>query len=318
MYSLYPWQSELQKKILHIIHSQCIPHAWMITGSEGVGINELGLYLAGKLFCQQTGENPCGICSSCILFEKRQHPDFYYLKEADKEQYNVQAIRQLRDQLLSSAQQGASKVVLIETAEKLTLGAANGLLKIMEEPPSQVYFILLCAQPSQLPITIRSRCAVLHCSIPAQAFSLPWLQQESALTDSDCKKALQLAYGAPLTALALLKNPALLKEHEQAVNDFLSLMQGKQSPLALAASWSQKQELHLFSIIEFCLRKIIRQETGAVGSNVGNKNVTQLQRCFALYDELLLGHRRLLLTPGLNRQLFWEHFLLQTKEYATC
>jgi DNA polymerase-3 subunit delta' len=161
-----------------------IPHAYLFCGPEGAGKLALGIILSKALFCQSPEKIICNQCSNCNKIESFNHPDLVIIfpalksisvdeerkilqsiKEEPYFRYNpwanptisIDKIRQIRKQ---SNLKPLSKyrVIIVNEAEKMTIEAANSLLKILEEPPSFTYFILTTSKPSALLPTIRSRC----------------------------------------------------------------------------------------------------------------------------------------------------------------
>jgi DNA polymerase-3 subunit delta' len=320
MKNIFPWQENTWQQLQSNYNCQRMPHAWLLTGNKGIGKIQFSQHMAAWLFCTAGTPHPCGQCKACQLLNAQQHPDFYWLKADDKEAYNTQNIRLLRNNLLQSAQQGSVKVILMEAADKLTIAAANALLKMIEEPPQDVYFILVTERPMLLPITLRSRCQLIHSPVPEPQEAIKWLAQQTQQAEETIGKALQLAYGAPLTALTLINEPQLLTEFQKNANDFLAVISGKRSALAVAADWANSDESRLIEIVQYCLRRIVRNVTGVTGQGKPQSQAftnVPVNNWFKLYDEALLGYQRLLITPGLSRQLFWEHFLLMAQDMTS-
>lgn len=308
MITLYPWQQLLWQRLLKVRAQQRMPHAWLISGSRGVGKTQFAYRIAAWLLCQEEAEDWCGKCRACQLWASRQHPDFYVLANEDESKLNTAAVRDLKIKLADSAQQNGARVVLIKAAEQLTTAAANTLLKLIEEPPTAVYFLFVTTKPVLLPITLRSRCQSLYIPTPPPEQTTAWLKTQGDYANSAITKALHLTFGAPLDALAMLSAPELIQAQEEKAKDFFAVLGGKQSPLSLAAKWASIEDESLFSAIEYVLRRLVRQTMG-VGQIQPSPH--DAERWFKIYTLMLNGHQQLLGVSGLNRQLFWENFLLQ-------
>jgi len=158
-----------QKKAKEIITGQLksgkIPHAYLFLGEEGTGRKKTALELAKILNCADGG---CGKCASCNKIEHGIHPDvrvidFEYQanlenKDIDKQKsIKIDTIRAVQREVSLKPSEGKWKVFIIEPAEKITLDAANCLLKTLEEPPEWTLLILLAKNRENLPATVVSR-----------------------------------------------------------------------------------------------------------------------------------------------------------------
>ncbi len=156
-----------QKNILlRTLSNQRVAHAYLFEGPEGVGKRLTALAFTRALFCQNgTG---CGKCPSCLKVDNLNHPDLHLL-QANGSALKIDQIRTLQQELSLRPLEGSYKVCLIDGAEYFTNGAANALLKTLEEPQSGTIIILLTNQPEKLLPTIRSRCQRLPFShLPKQ------------------------------------------------------------------------------------------------------------------------------------------------------
>ncbi|MFI4954451.1 MAG: DNA polymerase III subunit delta' [Gammaproteobacteria bacterium] len=307
--SIFPWQQELWQRLVNAKTQQRMPHAWLVSGGNGVGKNHFAYEVAGWLLCSQNSDTACGECRACRLWASQQHPDFYELSSDDESKLNMATARELKIKLSDSAQQNGARVIVIKSAEQLTTPAANALLKLIEEPPAEVYFLLITSRPILLPITLRSRCQNLHIPTPGPEQTIVWLKTQGDFAAADITKALHLTFGSPLGALAMLSKPNLIAAQEEKTQDFLAVLSGKQSALSLAAKWASLEAEDLFLAIEYVLRRLARQAVGV--NNQAAAKVSDAVKWFKLYEFMLRSHQQLLQVTGLNRQLFWENFLLK-------
>ncbi|ARG97489.1 DNA polymerase III subunit delta' C-terminal domain-containing protein [Legionella micdadei] len=150
--------SSLWERFQSISAKQRIPHALLLVGMQSKTIIEFAYKIAAALLCFNE-QKPCGFCKSCRLLQIKEHPDLCFL-EPDKAGGNIKIdqIRDLHDLAFTSAQLAGKRVIIISPAEKMNIAAANALLKLLEEPPEAVNFILIAEQISTLPATIISRC----------------------------------------------------------------------------------------------------------------------------------------------------------------
>ncbi|MDY0212500.1 MAG: DNA polymerase III subunit delta' [Desulfuromonadaceae bacterium] len=158
---------ERQKKLLrHAFTSGKLAHAYLFSGFEGIGKRLMALALARLVFCD--AGNGCGKCNSCRRIDHNNHPDLHTL-EPDGQFIKIEQIRTLQRALAYRPLESSRHIVLIDAAERLHPGAANALLKTLEEPPHGTIIILLSSQPQALLPTVRSRCQHLPFSRLRQA-----------------------------------------------------------------------------------------------------------------------------------------------------
>lgn len=129
-------------------------HAYLFAGPEGVGRELAAIALAASLNCDDGG---CGTCDVCARILRRAHPDVTRIQPQGA-QILVEQVRDLRLAAHRTPVEGRVKVFLIEDAHRLNPAAANALLKVLEEPPGDVVFVLVTNSPEDLLPTIVSRC----------------------------------------------------------------------------------------------------------------------------------------------------------------
>ncbi len=157
------------------VASNRVAHAYLFHGEAAIGKRLTALRFVQALNCEcMQPDQPidaCGACRSCRQIEARTHPDFFVI-EPDRElaapQIKIEQVREIEQQVMYRPLIGARKVCLIDDADRMTIGAANALLKTLEEPPGHSLFLLISSRPAALPSTIRSRCQSLRFATPAR------------------------------------------------------------------------------------------------------------------------------------------------------
>ncbi|MCJ7549058.1 MAG: DNA polymerase III subunit delta' [Anaerolineae bacterium] len=135
-----------------------IPHALLITGPASVGKQTLAQQLVAAMFCRADNDKPCGTCLACRKLRSGNHPDHVVVEpEGSTARLKIDQIRPVERFLALTPKEGTRKVVLISDFERATIGAANALLKTLEEPPSYAHLILLATDADLLLPTIVSR-----------------------------------------------------------------------------------------------------------------------------------------------------------------
>ena len=127
------------------------PHALLFYGPEGIGKKQLALRFAKTFLCQKPDEHPCGRCESCRLINLVEHsfahPDFILVEqEAPGKDLKIEQIKEMSRQAAFAPALSSHKVCVIDAADRMTVEAANSLLKLLEEPPPNWMFILVASR----------------------------------------------------------------------------------------------------------------------------------------------------------------------------
>lgn len=152
-----------------------LAHAYLFHGESSIGKQLTALRFAQALNCDSTSDgnelDACGSCRSCQQINAHTHPDFFFIEpdpEQTTPQIKIEQVREIEHQVMYRPLIGTRKICLINDADRMTIGAANALLKTLEEPPDHSLFVLISSRPAALPATIRSRCQALRFATPAR------------------------------------------------------------------------------------------------------------------------------------------------------
>ena len=186
-------------------------HALLLAGLPGIGKGEFARALAQGLLCEQLPRPPapvqaCGQCAACKWFASGHHPDFRLLELAPTEsrsakgreagqgarawEISIDQVRELESFITTTSARGHARVVLVDPAETLSTPAANALLKMLEEPGENTWFLLVTHLPGQMPATVRSRCRAVAVPQPSEAEAQQWLVRSAELSDTDARQLL--------------------------------------------------------------------------------------------------------------------------------
>jgi len=150
-------QDHVVRALTNALEQNRLHHAYLFTGTRGVGKTTLARILAKSLNCE-TGitAKPCGVCNACIEIDKGRFVDLIEVDAASNTQ--VDAMRDLLDNAQYAPTSGRFKVYIIDEVHMLSKSAFNAMLKTLEEPPAHVKFILATTDPQKVPVTVLSRC----------------------------------------------------------------------------------------------------------------------------------------------------------------
>lgn len=208
-------QEPILRMLSNALAQQRLHHAYLFTGTRGVGKTTLGRIFAKCLNCASgITAHPCGTCHACTSIDAGHFLDLFEVDAASRTK--VEDTRDLLENVLYPPTQGRYKIYLIDEVHMLSNHSFNALLKTLEEPPEHVKFILATTDPKKLPITILSRCLQFHLKrmTPEQIathlqhiansehiqYELPALTQLAKAADGSMRDALSLldqaiAYG---------------------------------------------------------------------------------------------------------------------------
>ncbi|MDT3668858.1 MAG: DNA polymerase III subunit gamma/tau [Aromatoleum sp.] len=150
-------QEHVVRALSHALATGRLHHAWLFTGTRGVGKTTISRILAKALNCE-TGvtAEPCGKCAACQAIDADRFPDYVEMDAASNR--GVEDMAALLDKAVYAPVQGRYKVYMIDEVHMLTGHAFNAMLKTLEEPPEHVKFILATTDPQKIPVTVLSRC----------------------------------------------------------------------------------------------------------------------------------------------------------------
>lgn len=145
-------------RLLGEIKSAQLPNTFALEGKDAESRKKSALLCAAALVCENS-DCPCLECSACKKVMQQHHPDITSVPRADGESVKVDDIRYIRQDAYVTPFEADKKVYIFDNAQKLNVQSQNALLKILEEPPHNVYFILTCPSVNMLLPTVSSRCA---------------------------------------------------------------------------------------------------------------------------------------------------------------
>ena len=199
-----------------------LPHAVVIDGPDGVGKQVLAKYLAKAAVCENA-DAPCGNCKGCRLAEAGSHPDITVISpEQNKKTISVAQIREMRNEAYIKAHMASRRVFIINRADQISEQSQNALLKVLEEPPAEVMFILITRARAALLTTVLSRCVVLTLSAPERSEAAEYIISKTAKSKNEVCEALERANGNIGLALDIISQTQKSSAYNTA-SSFLNL-----------------------------------------------------------------------------------------------
>jgi DNA polymerase-3 subunit delta' len=250
----FDWHKRLWDELWQ--RPETLHHGMLLAGPAGVGKGRFAEAMAARLLCENPqGNQACGHCEACHWFAGGNHPDFRKVSleseeegevaedEAPKKKASsakkpakpstvikIEQVRGLEDFIFVGSHRNGRRVVIIEPAEAMNAAAANALLKVLEEPPPNVYFLLVSSHWRNLLPTLRSRCRHIAFGLPDAASAVAWLKEQGLKNAED---ALRLCGGSPIAALTKAESG----KDDGAASLISSLAGGVADPIGTAAVW---------------------------------------------------------------------------------
>ncbi|GAD01371.1 DNA polymerase III subunit gamma/tau [Agarivorans albus] len=221
-------QQHVLAGLINSLDQQRLHHAYLFSGTRGVGKTTIARLFAKSLNCEQgVSSNPCGKCSNCLEVDQGNFVDLLEIDAASRTK--VEDTRELLDNVQYSPAKGRYKVYLIDEVHMLSRHSFNALLKTLEEPPEHVKFLLATTDPQKLPVTVLSRCLQFQ----LKALSEEQISQQLAhILDAEQRKyqpaalaaLAHAADGSMRDALSLTDQALALSNQELAYQQVLNML----------------------------------------------------------------------------------------------
>ncbi|TLX46639.1 AAA family ATPase [Pseudoalteromonas phenolica] len=254
-------QEHVKQALVNALNEQRLHHAYLFTGTRGVGKTTIARIFAKSLNCDEgITSNPCGKCQSCLDIEAGKFIDLIEIDAASRTK--VEDTREILDNVQYAPTRGRYKVYLIDEVHMLSKHSFNALLKTLEEPPEHVKFLLATTDPQKLPITILSRCLQFNLNAMSQSQIVSQLThilpQEQIQFEEPALKALAKAADGSMRDALSLTDQAIAQTNAQltlaAVQDMLGLMDVSHAVSILASVLCQDAPAVLDEVAQIAVK----------------------------------------------------------------
>jgi len=253
----HPWQIDQWASFVSMVQNKKLPHAILVTGSEGLGLDSFVLAMAQYRLCLSPVDAiACGKCKSCLLLNASSHPDLLIIEpQSDSGQLVVDQIREINGFVSQTPSQGKAKCIVIRPAHAMNLNAANALLKNLEEPAGETFFALGSTQAGRLLPTIRSRCRNMGLVLPSTHEATAWLQNQGV---QKVEEYLTASGGLPVKARDWFVE-GKLEERQKLLESLTALTERRANIAATVKVWSASDALDFIEVAMVWIESRIRQ-----------------------------------------------------------
>ena len=199
------------------IKNKNILHSYLFYGADGIGKKIFALNFAKMILCNNKDNKPCGKCKSCIEFDTKNNPDFFFI-EPDGNSIKIDQIRQMQKTALEKPINSSKKVYVIDNSDMMTKEAQNCLLKTLEEPQEFIVIILIESNENNILATVKSRCTKIYFQKLADENIKYFINNRFGNIDFD-SNLLKLCDGSISKSIKLIEKISILNQIKSIIDE---------------------------------------------------------------------------------------------------
>jgi DNA polymerase-3 subunit delta' len=244
-----------------------LPHALLLNGPDGIGKKLTAFGLAKALLCERSKDDYCDVCASCQKINQGNHPDVTLI-QPEGNSIKIEQLRDWQKGLQSRSYFGSWRVTIIDQAERMSIAAANSILKALEEPPENTIICLITVEARDILPTILSRCQILRFSSLSRSSFIRIAMKRRELTELQAGLIFNLSKGQLSQGMSMdLNHMTQLREQWRGLLDL------PDSRDRTAPRFDQSSLLEGLEIMAYWWRDIILLQSGIEGSSLTNQDM---------------------------------------------
>ena len=224
MYGYNVFHDDIMKNLIYNVKKGEHRHAYLFTGPKGVGRHLAAKLFAAALCCTSEKRQPCNECHACIGTKNDTNPDIVHIKPKEKKSITVEQAREIVADAYIKPLESANKVYIIDDAYDLNEATQNCLLKILEEPPEYVVFIIIAESEVQLLQTVLSRCTTIHFPTVTDDVIKKYIEENYPDSYDKSDLLISLSNGIPGEVDKILSDPDYYDLRSESFKKLISLM----------------------------------------------------------------------------------------------
>ena len=288
--------------IRSMIRRDRLSHAYIICGEKGVGKKTLGRYMAAQILCEKGDGDPCGVCKSCRMLKNDAHPDFITIEPSGKSgNYRADDLRAIISEASIAPNEGEKKIYFLPRFDKALPTAQNALLKIVEEPPAHVLFIMTAESREMILPTILSRTISLSISEAEVAECLEALT-DAGIQKDDAWKAVDMFGGNIGKCIEYVRDNDAKRLPESVKEAISALVNGDEYELLRSLCSLEKDRalcVEVLSDVKKVLRDALAHKFGGNLSSLCREDAKALSKKLRqstierMYDDITLAENKI-------------------------
>ena len=251
MYGYEIFHDDIVTELINSVHKKESRQAYLFTGPEGVGRHIAARLFANALVCDNVSGAPCGVCKACIGAKADTNPDIVYIRPTDKKTISAEQARGIVADAYIKPMESNKKVYIVEDGSLLNEFAQNCLLKILEEPPEYVVFIIIATSESVLLQTVLSRCTLVRFGAVADKQLLEYIIKHYPENKDRAKLLAGLCEGIPGRVDTIINDEGYMQLREESFKMLVPLLSSHRISAYTICDFFEKHKERAELIIDF-------------------------------------------------------------------